>query len=175
MPDAAEEEWCERRLLARIHRYTVKRLRAEIEPVAARDFMRFLLRVAARHDARRAWKVPRPSMRSSGNWKGSRRRPARGKREILPARLAHYDPAWLDDQCLAGRVAWARLRPRNGKAQRQGATAGAGQVHANYPAAAPSRAALDSHLDDGVEPMPLTAGGQAVADYHPREWRVIFR
>ena len=38
-----EEEWCERRLLARIHRYTVKRLRAEIEPVAAKDFMRFLL------------------------------------------------------------------------------------------------------------------------------------
>ena len=41
-PDAGEEEWCERRLLARIHRYTVKRLRAEIEPVAARDFLRFL-------------------------------------------------------------------------------------------------------------------------------------
>ena len=38
----AQEEWCERRLLARVHRYTVKRLRAEIEPVAARDFMRFL-------------------------------------------------------------------------------------------------------------------------------------
>ena len=37
-----EREWCERRLLARIHRYTVKRLRAEIEPVAARDYLRFL-------------------------------------------------------------------------------------------------------------------------------------
>ena len=36
------DEWCERRLLARIHRYTVNRLRAEIEPVAARDFLRFL-------------------------------------------------------------------------------------------------------------------------------------
>ena len=41
-PGAAEEEWCERGLLARIHRYTVKRLRAEIEPVPARDFLRFL-------------------------------------------------------------------------------------------------------------------------------------
>src|SRR5262249_34674715 len=52
-PAADGEEWCERRLLARIHGYTVKRLRAEIEPVAARDFLRFLLtwqRVAA--DAR---------------------------------------------------------------------------------------------------------------------------
>src|SRR5213076_1199855 len=42
--ETAEEEWCERRLLARIHRYTVKRLRAEIEPVAPRDFLRFLFR-----------------------------------------------------------------------------------------------------------------------------------
>ncbi len=35
-------EWCDRVLLARIHRYTVTRLRAEIEPVSAADFMRFL-------------------------------------------------------------------------------------------------------------------------------------
>src|SRR5262249_20137907 len=42
-PGAFDEEWCDRRLLARIHRYTVKRLRAEIEPVLAKDFMRFLL------------------------------------------------------------------------------------------------------------------------------------
>ena len=41
-PGVTADEWCERRLLARIHRYTVKRLRAEIEPVAARDFLRFL-------------------------------------------------------------------------------------------------------------------------------------
>jgi hypothetical protein len=40
---AAGQEWCERRLLARIHRYTLNRLRAEIEPVSAADFMRFLL------------------------------------------------------------------------------------------------------------------------------------
>src|SRR4029450_10541991 len=42
-PGTNAEEWCERRLLARVHGYTVKRLRAEIEPVAARDFLRFLL------------------------------------------------------------------------------------------------------------------------------------
>ena len=35
--------------------------------------------------------------------------------EILPARIAEYEPSWLDDQCLAGRIAWARLRPRNGE------------------------------------------------------------
>jgi ATP-dependent Lhr-like helicase len=42
-PDVDELEWCERRLLARIHRYTIRSLRAEIEPVASADFMRFLL------------------------------------------------------------------------------------------------------------------------------------
>ena len=41
-PGSNADEWCDRRLLARIHHYTVRRLRAEIEPVAARDFLRFL-------------------------------------------------------------------------------------------------------------------------------------
>src|SRR5438876_3617021 len=36
--------------------------------------------------------------------------------EILPARVAEYEPSWLDDHCLAGRIAWTRLRPRNGRA-----------------------------------------------------------
>ena len=113
-PGINEEQWCERRLLARIHRYTVKRLRAEIEPVAAKHFMRFLLdwqRVTgdARMDGSDAlveivnqlegFEAP------AGAWEG----------EILAARLARYQPDWLDDQCLAGRIAWARLRPRNGK------------------------------------------------------------
>ena len=55
-PGANDEEWCERRLLARIHRYTVKRLRAEIEPVAARDFLRFLF----------AWQHVAPDARMEG-------------------------------------------------------------------------------------------------------------
>ena len=73
------EEWCERRLLARIHRYTVRRLRAEIEPVAARDFLRFLL----------GWQRVTPETRMEGpdalevagraSSKGSRRRPAPGR------------------------------------------------------------------------------------------------
>jgi ATP-dependent Lhr-like helicase len=97
------------------HGYTVKRLRAEIEPVAARDFLRFLLgwqRVAAERPDGRA---------ASGRYRG---RPARRfeapagawESEILPARLAGYEPTWLDDRCLAGHVAWTRLRPRAGRA-----------------------------------------------------------
>ena len=109
---AASEEWCERRLLARIHRYTVKRLRAEIEPVAARDFLRFLFewqRVAsgARMEGADALAA------IVGQLEGFEAAAGAWESEILPARLADYDPAWLDDLCLSGRVAWARLRPRS--------------------------------------------------------------
>ena len=111
-PGAGEEEWCERRLLARIHRYTVKRLRAEIEPVAARDFLRFLFdwqRVTA--DAR--MEGPDAVAAIAGQLEGFEAPAGAWETEILPARIAEYEPAWLDDHCLAGRIAWARLRPRN--------------------------------------------------------------
>jgi len=102
----------ERRLLARIHRYTVKRLRAEIEPVAARDFLRFLF----------AWQHVAPDARMEGpdalgatvlQLEGFEAPAGAWEEEILPARVSDYEAAWLDDECLAGRIAWARLRPRN--------------------------------------------------------------
>ena len=114
-PGAAVEEWCERRLLARIHHYTVKRLRSEIEPVSARDFLRFLP----------LWQRVSPATRMEGpdavdeivgQLEGFEAAAAAWEAEILPARIAGYEPAWLDDRCLAGRLAWARLRPRNGRA-----------------------------------------------------------
>jgi ATP-dependent Lhr-like helicase len=114
-PGAAAEEWCERRLLARIHGYTVKRLRAEIEPVAARDFLRFLLgwqRVAA--DAR--MEGPQAVDTVVGQLEGFEAPAGAWESEVLPARLAGYEPTWLDDRCLAGHVAWTRLRPRPGRA-----------------------------------------------------------
>ncbi|HLN10760.1 MAG TPA: DEAD/DEAH box helicase, partial [Xanthobacteraceae bacterium] len=110
-PGINADEWCERRLLARIHRYTVKRLRAEIEPVAARDFLRFLLgwqRVAA--DAR--MEGPDAVAAVVGQLEGFAAPAASWETEILPARLGGYEPGWLDDQCLTGRVAWARPQQR---------------------------------------------------------------
>jgi ATP-dependent helicase Lhr and Lhr-like helicase len=107
-PDAAETEWCERRLLARIHRYTVNRLRAEIEPVEVRDFMRFLFRwqrVAA--DARVEGADALASIVSQ--LEGFEAPAAAWETEILPARVNEYDPAWLDELSLAGRVVWTRL------------------------------------------------------------------
>ncbi len=113
-PAAAGEEWCERRLLARIHGYTVKRLRAEIEPVAARDFLRFLLswqRVTA--DARMQGQDAIDTV--VAQLEGFEAPAAAWESEILPARIAGYEPRWLDDRCLAGQVAWVRLRPRSGR------------------------------------------------------------
>jgi ATP-dependent helicase Lhr and Lhr-like helicase len=107
-PGAAVLEWCDRRLLARIHRYTLDRLRAEIEPVSAADFMRFLFR----------WQRVDPEHRVSGleGLAGVLEQldgfevPAKAwEPDVLAARCSEYDPALLDMLCLTGRVAWARL------------------------------------------------------------------
>src|SRR5439155_6172945 len=111
-PDASDEEWCERGLLARIHRYTLKRLRAEIEPVAARDFLRFLFEWQRVTENTRM-EGPDALAAVLGQLEGFEAPAGGWETEILPARVAEYDPAWLDDHCLAGRLAWARLRPRN--------------------------------------------------------------
>jgi ATP-dependent Lhr-like helicase len=111
-PGAPAEEWCERRLLARIHRYTLRRLRAEIEPVAARDFLRFLFEWQRVTDATRM-EGPDALAAVLGQLEGFEAPAGAWETEILPARVAEYDPAWLDDHCLAGRITWARLRPRS--------------------------------------------------------------
>jgi ATP-dependent helicase Lhr and Lhr-like helicase len=105
------EEFCERRLLARIHRYTTDRLRREIEPVTAQDLVRFLLRW--QHVAPGTQREGREGLLAvieqlqgfeiaAGSWE-----PA-----ILPARVRGYRPEWLDELCLSGHVAWARLAVR---------------------------------------------------------------
>ena len=103
-------EWCERRLLARIHRYTIRTLRAEIEPVASADFMRFLL------EWQGVTSEPRPEgVASLGaiieQLEGYEVPAVAWESEVLPSRMRDYDPAWLDSLCLAGRVLWARLEP----------------------------------------------------------------
>ncbi|MGJ7509423.1 DEAD/DEAH box helicase [Variovorax sp. GT1P44] len=120
-PGAEAIEWCERHLLARIHRYTLKRLRREIEPVEPRDFVRFLFewqRVGA------ASRVSGPDALAgilmqlegyeapAGTWEA----------ELLPARVKDYTAVWLDDLCTAGRTLWTRLRPVAGDARAGGGT-----------------------------------------------------
>ena len=112
-PGANAEEWCDRRLLARIHHYTVRRLRAEIEPVAARDFLRFL---CAWHHVTEETRLEGPDAVTvaAGLLEGFEAPAGAWETELLPARIADYEPAWLDDACLAGRLAWGRLTPGRG-------------------------------------------------------------
>ena len=103
-------EWCERRLLARIHRYTIQTLRAEIEPVSSADFMRFLLQWQG------VIREPRPQgvEALSGiveQLEGISIPAAAWESDVLPARLHEYDPNWLDSVCLSGRAIWLRMNP----------------------------------------------------------------
>jgi ATP-dependent Lhr-like helicase len=106
--DVAEPEWCERRLLARISRYTIRTLRAQVEPVASADFMRFLLEWQG---VTRAPKGEGPQSLAAvlEQLEGFEIPAVAWERDVLPARLQAYDPGWLDTLCLSGRVLWARL------------------------------------------------------------------
>jgi len=108
---AVEEEWCERHLLARIHRYTVKRLRREIEPVERVDFMRFLadwqhLSVTTRMQGREALATVVEQL------EGFQAAAAAWEADLLPARLKDYGGTWLDELCRSGRIVWTRLAGR---------------------------------------------------------------
>jgi ATP-dependent Lhr-like helicase len=107
-PGITEDEWCERRLLARIHRYTMRSLRAEIEPVPARDFMRFLFEWQ-RVTATARMHGPDAMLAVLDQLEGTEVAAGAWESEVLPARINGYEPAWLDEQCLAGRYVWARI------------------------------------------------------------------
>ncbi|MCJ0825399.1 DEAD/DEAH box helicase [Luteimonas sp. 50] len=119
-PGTQAEEWCERNLLARIHRYTIGRLRKEIEPVEPRDFMRFLFdwqRVS------RATRVSGPEALAGvlAQLEGYEAPASTWESELLPARVSDYSLSWLDDLCTAGRIAWTRLRGIPAQAEGSGA------------------------------------------------------
>ncbi|HWV55830.1 MAG TPA: DEAD/DEAH box helicase [Longimicrobiales bacterium] len=108
-PGAKVLEWCDRRLLARIHRYTLDRLRAEIRPVTLAEYRRFLA----------GWQHVHPDHRVRGveglmaviEQLDGFQAPARAwERHILPARVADYSPEMLDQLCMTGRVGWGRRR-----------------------------------------------------------------
>ncbi len=103
-------EWCERRLLSRIHRLTIGKLRKEIEPVTAAQFMRWLLR----------WQHVAPGTLCLGergmlevlrHLQGYEAAANAWESEIFKRRVADYDPSILDNLCLRGAVGWGRLSP----------------------------------------------------------------
>ena len=107
---SADLQWCDRRLLARIHRYTLNKLRAEIEPVSAAEFMRFLLHwqhVAGEDQLKGVDGL----MAAIEQIEGFELAAAAWENDVLPARVADYEPEQIDRLCLSGRVAWGRLTP----------------------------------------------------------------
>jgi ATP-dependent Lhr-like helicase len=149
------EEYCARRLLARIHRYTQERLRREVAPVTAQELMRFLLRwqhvaqgtqregvrglLAVVHQLQ-GFELP------AGAWEES----------VLPARVASYRPEWLDEICLSGDVVWGRLAPRS--------PAGGERAEAGRSAPTPSRATpLGFALREDLPWLLRAARGEALA------------
>jgi ATP-dependent Lhr-like helicase len=156
-------EWCERRLLARIHRYTVKRLRAEIEPVSAADCVRFLLHW--QHlSAESRMSGPDAVAAMVGLLEGFEAPAAAWETELLPARVGDYEPEWLDELCLKGRAAWMRMsRPR---AEPDNAPTGGWPVRVTPIALLTRRnlPALASFVQQ-TELPPLRSGARAVYDY----------
>ncbi|MFM7071987.1 MAG: helicase-related protein, partial [Planctomycetota bacterium] len=106
---SSEPQWCDRRLLARIHRLTLEGLRRKIQPVSPADFVRFL----ARHQR---WNGgygagPEGVRDAIAQLDGFELPAAAWERYVLAPRVAGYDPQWLDQLFLAGELTWGRLHP----------------------------------------------------------------
>jgi ATP-dependent helicase Lhr and Lhr-like helicase len=120
-PNADNEiEWCERRILQRIHRRTVATLRKQVEPVTPAIYMRWLLQ----------WQHLAPQTQLSGEegvfealrqLEGFEAPAIEWERTLLPARVANYDPRWLDALCLSGAVGWGRISPHPAWSEGDGA------------------------------------------------------
>jgi ATP-dependent Lhr-like helicase len=165
-PGANEEEWCERHLLARIHRYTIKRLRREIEPVERQDFMRFLF----------DWQHLAPTTQMQGQdalpvildqLEGYEAAAGAWESELLALRLRDYSILWLDELCRAGKLVWTRIgAPKS---------AAGGPVRATPIVLLPRRQVALWHglAGDGAEPAVSSRAG-AVLDALKRHGAMFF-
>ena len=110
-PDLNEDEFCDRRILARIHRDTVSRLRKEIEPVSPATFVQFLFRWQHGSHARQL-RDEGGMLEAIEQLQGFEAAAGAWESEILPLRVSNYTPSMLDDLCLAGEVVWGRFSRR---------------------------------------------------------------
>ncbi len=122
---AGVEQFCARRLLARIHSASQTRLRASVEPVSAQELMRFLFE----------WQAVAPGCQRTGapgvaevveQLQGFDLAAGAWESEILPARVRGYRPEWLDPHCLSGQVSWLRLAPPLLEADRESSSPSSG-------------------------------------------------
>ncbi len=153
-PGATEEEFCDRRILARIHRSTITRLRREIVPSSQAEFMRFLFQ----------WQHVEPGAQLRGEGgvleviemlQGFEAAAAAWESELLPSRVTDYDPLALDRLCLGGEVVW-------GRPTRQGANgpsaSGRVPLSRTTPITLAQREVLDWLLDPPVDEDFIIAG-----------------
>jgi ATP-dependent helicase Lhr and Lhr-like helicase len=189
LPEGAVE-WCERHLLARIHRRTLGRLRREIEPVSPADFIRFLLRW--QHVAPGTQLHGVPGLRAViAQLQGFELAASAWEQSVLPSRLGAYDSSWLDLLCLNGDVAWGRLsRPVDPTPRplAPGDTTGSGTRNslrggrgARPTRAAPISLVLRSNLPwlleaplPGAEPIPMSTQASAVNEFLSRRGASFF-
>ena len=108
--ESAELEWCDRRLLARIHRLTIEGLRRQIAPVPFEQYVRFLIRHQHVH--------PQTLLRGQTGllslieqMEGFEAPAGHWEKYLLPARIEAYSPGWLDGLTFFGQAGWGRLRP----------------------------------------------------------------
>ncbi|HEV3024262.1 MAG TPA: DEAD/DEAH box helicase, partial [Pirellulales bacterium] len=159
---AAATEWCDRRLLARIHRLTLSSARQRVQPVEPALFWQFLLRhqhvlgdkgLRSRFGLREAIGQLQGFQTPAGAW----------ERDLLPSRVIDYDPAWLDELSLGGEVAWGRLQPPRVGAQKANGDGTARPrprvLHRAVPTAIVSRTNLEWLLPpDRSRPVELASG-----------------
>lgn len=170
--DNAELEWCDRRLLARIHRLTLEGLRRQIAPVSPEQFVRFLVRY--QHARRETRLTGQPGLLAlleqlegfeapAGHW----------EKHLLPARLESYSPGWLDNLTFFGQAGWGRIRSLTSSVS---IAANEGAIRRGKPMKALTRSTpitlmLREHMSWLLPPLEANAGappdlgGNALAAY----------
>jgi ATP-dependent Lhr-like helicase len=152
--DPATMEWCERRILQRIHRATMAHARRQVEAVSPQVFYRWLT----------GWQHLAPQTQLTGeegllevlaSLEGFEAPAVEWERTLLPARLANYDPQWLDQLCLSGAVGWGRISPHPAWSASDGPARPRRVIPTN---AAP----ITFYLRDSAAWLPQALGAQAV-------------
>ena len=172
-PNPIQEEWCDRGLLARIHRYTLNRLRKEIEPVSILIFQRFLFRWQGL-DPRHKRSGPEALTPLLAQLEGFTA-PARAwEHEIFASRLPEYQSPWLDAECLAGRLVWLRLHAKNsGQAKADSAEKRSSGLVKNAPIVLLPRSRVDAWLTP-LEELPVLSSNAALLQQRLGERGALF-
>jgi len=104
------DDWCDRRLLARIHRMTIDGLRRQIQPVTPETFLRFLIR-HHRIGSGEPWGGAAAVREVVGQLQGFQMSAGAWEQQVLASRIHQYDSRWLDQLFQSGELIWGRLRP----------------------------------------------------------------